>query len=233
MAENKKSVLLYCDLIHTVEELTDEEAGKLFKHYLRYINDKNPTAPDKLTQVVFEPIKQNLKRDLKKWESIVVKRSEAGLASAEKRKQNQQASTSVESVEQTPTNPTVIDTVNVTVIDTVTDIKGVEGFLPAPELSKSNLFRNPNIPTFDKVHEVFRSKGGTKEMAEKFFNNWEAVGWFKQGSPITNFSNMVGGFIASWKSYEKGKSPPEISTGSRLTPTEIANQKILNEIHGN
>ena len=68
MAENKKSVLLYCDIIHTVKELTDEEAGVLFKHYLEYINDLNPTPKNKLIQVVFEPIKQNLKRDLKKWE---------------------------------------------------------------------------------------------------------------------------------------------------------------------
>ena len=69
MAKDKKSVLLYCDILHTVKELTDEEAGKLFKHYLEYVNDLNPTAPDKLTQIVFEPIKQNLKRDLVKWET--------------------------------------------------------------------------------------------------------------------------------------------------------------------
>lgn len=73
MAEGKKSVLLYCDLIHTVEPLTDEEAGKLFKHYLRYINDQNPCSEDRLITLLFEPIKQNLKRDLKKWESKSVK----------------------------------------------------------------------------------------------------------------------------------------------------------------
>lgn len=115
MASNKKSVLLYCDIIHTVEELNDEEAGKLFKHYLRYINDLNPEAPDKLTQIVFEPIKQNLKRDLKKWESIISKRSEAGLASAKKRQQN---STSVNTSQQVST---VTDTV--TVKDNVKEIK--------------------------------------------------------------------------------------------------------------
>lgn len=113
MAENKKSVLLYCDIIHTVEGLTDKEAGKLFKHYLRYINDLNPVVPDKVTQLVFEPIKQALKRDLKKWEIIIEKRSLAGQASAEKRKQNQHVLTCVESVQQASTNPTVIDSVNV------------------------------------------------------------------------------------------------------------------------
>lgn len=78
MAENKKSVVLYCDLIHTVNELSNEEAGVLFKHYLSYINDLNPVAPDKLTQIVFEPIKQNLKRDLKKWTGSKETKSDAG-----------------------------------------------------------------------------------------------------------------------------------------------------------
>jgi len=78
MAEDKKSVLLYCDLIHTVEGLTDEEAGKLFKHYLRYVNDLDPCCEDRIISLVFEPIKQQLKRDLKKWEGIKVVKSEGG-----------------------------------------------------------------------------------------------------------------------------------------------------------
>ena len=85
MAENKKSVLLYCDLIHTVEKLDDATAGELFKHYLRYINDQNPTTDNILVEVVFEPIKQSLKRDLTKWESTLDKRSDAGKKSAAKK----------------------------------------------------------------------------------------------------------------------------------------------------
>lgn len=85
MAENKKSVLLYCDIIHTVKELTNEEAGKLFKHYLEYINDLNPNS-DRLTELLFEPIKQNLKRDLKKWESKSIKNSVIAKEAWEKRK---------------------------------------------------------------------------------------------------------------------------------------------------
>lgn len=79
MAENKKSVLLYCDIIHTVKTLTDEEAGKLFKHYLAYINDLNPEPPDRLTQITFEPIKQTLKRDLLKWEEKKGTKSDSGI----------------------------------------------------------------------------------------------------------------------------------------------------------
>ena len=124
MAKDKKSVLLYCDLIHTVEKLTNTQAGKLFKHYLRYVNDLEPKCEDVLIDLVFEPIKQDLKRDLKKWESIKVKRSEAGKASAEKRQQKQQVLTSVDCVETNSTNPTVTVTVNDTV--TVKDIYYIE-----------------------------------------------------------------------------------------------------------
>ena len=85
MAENKKSFLLYCDLIHTVQKLNDQQAGKLFKHVLEYVNDLNPQTDDILTEVCFEPIKQNLKRDLRKYEEIRKKKSDAGKKGMKKR----------------------------------------------------------------------------------------------------------------------------------------------------
>ncbi len=79
MAENKKSFLLYCDVIHTTDKLSDEQAGKLFKHILAYVNDLNPETNDLLIEVAFEPIKQSLKRDLKKYEGIRAKNKENAL----------------------------------------------------------------------------------------------------------------------------------------------------------
>jgi hypothetical protein len=70
MAKEKKSFLLYVDLIHTIEKLNDEQTGRLFKHILRYVNDQSPEPQDQFTEVVFEPIKQSLKRDLVKYEGI-------------------------------------------------------------------------------------------------------------------------------------------------------------------
>jgi len=70
MAQEKKSFLLYVDLIHTMEKLNDEQTGRLFKHILRYVNDQDPEPQDQFTEVVFEPIKQSLKRDLIKYEGI-------------------------------------------------------------------------------------------------------------------------------------------------------------------
>ena len=76
--EDKKSFLLYTDLVHTVKKLPNEQAGELFKHILSYVNDENPTTNNTIIELVFEPIKQQLKRDLRRWESIAEKRREAG-----------------------------------------------------------------------------------------------------------------------------------------------------------
>ena len=97
MAENKKSFLLYCDLLHTVKKLNDEQAGKLFKHVLEYVNDLNPETEDILLQVCFEPIRQSLKRDLQKYEKIREKKREAGKIGATKRWQNMADAKSVKS----------------------------------------------------------------------------------------------------------------------------------------
>ena len=78
MAENKKSFILYCDLIHTVSKMPDDKAGQLFKHILSYVNDLNPQTDDLITQLTFEPVKQQLKRDLQKYQAISGERSEDG-----------------------------------------------------------------------------------------------------------------------------------------------------------
>jgi len=79
MAKEKNGFILYNDIIHTVEELSDEQAGKLFKHILRYVNDKNPITEDVLIKIAFAPIKQSLKRDLVKYENIRMKNKENAL----------------------------------------------------------------------------------------------------------------------------------------------------------
>lgn len=116
MAKDKKSVLLYCDLIHTVSPLTDEEAGRLFKHLLAYVNDLNPQPIDRLTGLLFEPIKQNLKRDLIKWEEKSQKNKDNARIRWNKNNANASERKEVNA------NDAVIVTDTVTVNDTVKDI---------------------------------------------------------------------------------------------------------------
>lgn len=78
MAEDKKSFLLYTDLIYTVNKMPDDKAGELFKHILAYVNDLNPETDDLIIQLTFEPIKQQLKRDLLKYKETILDKSNAG-----------------------------------------------------------------------------------------------------------------------------------------------------------
>ncbi len=123
MAEGKKSFLLYCDLIHTIRKMPDEKAGQLFKHILEYVNDEMPETEDLLLQLVFEPIKQQLKRDLEKWSGISATRSEigrlAGLKSGEARRTKSNQKEPNEPIGlKTNQNEHVSDNVTVTVTET-------------------------------------------------------------------------------------------------------------------
>ena len=78
MAENKKSFILYTDQSGVFNQLPDEIAGKLIKHIFAYVNDENPITDDLIINIAFEPIKQSLKRDLKRYEQYVEKQSVNG-----------------------------------------------------------------------------------------------------------------------------------------------------------
>jgi len=78
MAEGKSSFVMYSDWISVFDKLKDQEAGVLIKHIFAYVNDLDPEPKDRLTEIAFEPIKQTLKRDLRKWEGETGTRSDAG-----------------------------------------------------------------------------------------------------------------------------------------------------------
>lgn len=88
MAEGKKSFIVYSDWYGMFKALPDDVAGKLIKHIFSYVNDENPLSEDFVINALFEQVKSTLKRDLIKWELQQEQRKNAGLRSAEVRKQN-------------------------------------------------------------------------------------------------------------------------------------------------
>lgn len=86
MAEDKNGFLLYKDLIKTVQKLPLDKAGELFMHILKYVNDENPETDDLIIEIAFEPVKQKLKRDLKKYEETKEKNRENALKRWQKEK---------------------------------------------------------------------------------------------------------------------------------------------------
>ncbi len=125
MAENKKSFILYCDLIHTIEKMPPEKAGELFVHILKYVNDLEPVTEDLIVNLTFEPIKQQLKRDLKKWDNFIEKQRVNGALGGRppKEKETQTIPNNPSVILENPTEPKKADSVTVTVSDTVNEKK--------------------------------------------------------------------------------------------------------------
>jgi hypothetical protein len=167
MAEDKKGFVLYADLIHTLGKMPDDKAGELFKHILSYVNDQDPVTDDLIIQLTFEPIKQQLKRDLKKYDEIKLKRSDAGKESArlkalKKKQQDKLNSTSVESVKQDSTNPTVRDTVNDNVNVNIS-------FIDKIDLFKKKVGEDDNVIWRDNVYRMHKiQKGKLFRVVEQF-----------------------------------------------------------------
>jgi hypothetical protein len=169
MAKDKKSFILYSDAIYTVEKLSDTDAGQLLKHLLRYVNDQNPTNDNPLVEIAFEPIKQQLKRDLVKFEDVKGKRSEAGKAGATKRWQDiANANKGI----QTIANIAVNDNDNVNVISK--DIYRSFAHLSILNSDIEKLLEKYSINEIDEVLDSIENFKGNKKYTSLYLtaNKW-------------------------------------------------------------
>lgn len=159
MAESKNSFVLYVDLKATIDQLPDDKAGQLFKLILDYVNDLHPEPTDLLLKIAFEPIRQQLKRDLVKWDAFRQKQAENGSKGGRPKKPNDN-----------PENPSLLEetqkslSVSVTVSDSVNeDNNTVVAPQPKNLEEKSLEFRTTLVP-FSKKYDG--------EMLKKFFLYW-------------------------------------------------------------
>lgn len=190
MATDKKSFLLYCDIIHTIDQLTDEQAGHLFKHILQYVNDKDPETDNVITKIAFEPIKQSLKRDLQKYEDIRKRNSE-----------NARKRWDATAYDRIPEHTKNADSVSVSV--------SVSG-------SGSGSVRDKNVftkPTLDELKEYMESIG-MNDVSHKFFDFYESKGWMIGKNKMRDWKSAV----RTWKpnnlktNFETISNRPKLAT---------------------
>lgn len=179
MAENKKSFVGYCDWNSTFQMLSNEEAGKLIKHLLAYVNDENPEElNDRVLKVAFEPIKNQLKRDLKKYEKIREKRVNAGKLGGLQRANNQASQANATSDKQIQANQAVNDNVNVTVNvnGNVNDIKDISEDISNIENSNEQEITSDIKSKVYKIWNIYNGKKMSFEIDfEKFLEKTEGV----------------------------------------------------------
>lgn len=181
VAENKKGFVLYADLIHTVSKLPREIKGDLFQLILDYVNDKDPQTDDLLLEVSFEPIKQQLKRDLVKWEKFREKQSLNG------KRGGRPKNPSLFNESQKSLKVKVTDTVIVTDKDNVKDtVKVNRVFTP---------------PTILEVKSYCLERGNSVD-AEKWVNHYQSNGWMVGKNKMKDWRAAV----RTWEKNEFNKN---------------------------
>ena len=189
MAHNKKSFVLYVDIISTVELLTDEQAGVLFKLILDYVNDKNPEPEDILIKLVFQPIKMLLKRDLKKWESYIEQQRIKGMKGGRPKTQKTRGLIGK------PKKPV---SVSVSVSESVSESVSVNILT-----YRIGEFKNSLLPFLDKYG---------RDMLNEFFMYWtkKSPQGIKMRFELSkNQPFNVSRRLATWNKNEKKFNPPK------------------------
>jgi len=175
MAKDKKSFLLYCDQQGVFNKLPDEIAGKLIKHIFAYVNDENPPCDDLLLTIAFEPIKTQLKRDLRKYDEYIDKQKFNGAKGGRPKKEEITQITQPFFQE-----PKKADNVNVTDNDNVKDIK-----------VKRDVFIKPSIVEIKN----YMLEIGMNDVSEKWFDYYESNGWLVGKNKMKNWKAAV----RTWK----------------------------------
>ena len=184
MAKDKKSFVLYCDIIHTIEQLTDEQAGHLFKHVLYYVNDLNPDTDNVITKIAFEPIKQQLKRDLVRYEKI----RERNSLSARMR-------WDANACERLPNHAKNADNDN----DNDNDIN----IVLEQKAKKPKRFTKPPV---DDVRQ-YMAELNMNDMSQRFVDYYESNGWKVGKNPMKDWKAAV----RTWKQQNNDKQPKQES----------------------
>lgn len=199
MAENKKSFILYADQIHLFESLSDDEAGKVIKHLFRYVNDLNPELPDRTTQLIFEPIKQQLKRDLETWKKSISGKSEGGKKSAEMRKKLKEMQDELDKfkiLQDTSTNSTVNVNDNVNVNVNVND----DYYIVNGKIEKGNVvdWYLKTQPIIFEAELMKLNLSGQRERIISAFRNR-----FINGSSFNDYKHITNSFRKHIEEIEK------------------------------
>jgi len=178
MAKDKKSFILYTDQSGVFNQLPDEIAGKLIKHIFAYVNDENPISEDLIINIAFEPIKQSLKRDLKRYEEYIDKQAVNGAKGGRPKKP-----TETQKTQPFFDKPKKADSVSVS--DSVND-------------NEINNLKNKKFikPTIEEIKKQFPEMN-----AENFYYYYESVGWMRGKTPVKDWKATA----RNWNSKDYNK----------------------------
>lgn len=90
MAQGRKSFIIHIDSLGILDELSDEQAGQLFKLIAEYHNPNKPkqTQITQLVNLAFYPFKSQFERDLQTYGNVVERNKKNGLSGGRPKNKN-------------------------------------------------------------------------------------------------------------------------------------------------
>ncbi len=175
------------DLLDTIDLMTNEEAGQIFKSIINHV-DGNQTELNRELIFAFTPIRNQLDRDMEKYDSFVEKQRKNG-ALGGRPKKNPKNPCLLKKTQKTQANPnnlvTDTDTVNATENDTV-NVNEKKRFTP---------------PTLEQI-KTYISEQNYPVDSQKFFDHYETANWYRGKTKIKNWKACV----RTWLNGNSGKA---------------------------
>lgn len=204
----KESFILFTEIIDTVRDMTDEDAGVLFKMILSYEAEEQyePEEGHALAEVAFSFIRRQLDRSDQKYSDAVEKRRSAAHAGARARwaaKDSERMPNDANACERMRTD--AIDALNVPVPDPVPVPVNVPESKRESTREKRTRF---SPPTRDQVKEYCRERNNSVD-PDRFFDYYESNGWKVGRNPMKDWKAAV----RSWEPKNKD-SPPRARSGT-------------------
>lgn len=179
---NRKSFVIHIDSLNVLDDLTDEQAGRLFRAIKSY-HDGTEIELDAITKIAMSPFKSQFLRDSESYEKKVKINKINGLKGGRPRKQD-------ESSESQKTQ-SVLDKAKKADSDSDSD----------SDIKKTSRRFAP--PRVEEIHEYMREREfDSRFEAEKFFDFYESKGWMVGKSKMKDWKAAV-------RNWLKGKTPPK------------------------
>jgi len=184
----RKSFVLHKDSLDILEELTDEQAGKLFKA-IRYYQLGMDIELDQITKLVFSPFKNQFTRDDDKYIETCERRAIAGSKGGKQKVAN--ASNSKQKVAK------VAESKSVSKSDS--DSKSVSKSKDIKDITKGRFTPPSDIETV----AYFESKGSNHVEAQKFWLFYDSKNWMVGKSKMKKWQSAASGWITRNKTDSK------------------------------
>lgn len=155
MSKEQKGFVVYGDIAAVVDELNDEQTGRLFRGMISYFSTGKAPKFDGVLKYVWIPIRQQMDRDREKYDAKCEKNRENIKAYWERTKENERIRTNTNATN-TNTN-TDTDTKTNTDTTTTTDTKAGGGSGNADDF---DIWKKLTPEDIDQIYETYPESGG-------------------------------------------------------------------------